>query len=83
MDVDKIVAGALYDIMGRLTTSKEPLIFSENHQAYPAVEFLTEFAHDRGLNMEGADVEGWQRWLGRSVAPGVNDQPSLMEKPND
>ena len=55
-----VIAGALFDFMGWLTSRKETLILSSADNASPAVEAITEFAKMRGLSLDGARVQDWQ-----------------------
>jgi hypothetical protein len=56
---DKVIAGALFDLLGFLTTRDKPTSFGATRNASPAVELLQEWANKRGLDLDGADVEGW------------------------
>lgn len=59
-----VVAGALYDFMGRLTTQDTPLILSSHHSVYDLMEAFTAWAKERGLDVDNADVLGWADRLG-------------------
>ena len=58
-----IVAGALFDFLGFLTTSKRRWTFSGSDEAGPAVEALEQWAAKRGLHLDEAIVEGWMEKL--------------------
>jgi hypothetical protein len=58
-----VVAGALFDFMGWLTSRQRRLTLSSTDEAGPAVEAITEFAKMRGLRLEDAQVEHWQAIL--------------------
>jgi hypothetical protein len=58
-----VVAGALFDFMGWLTSRDKRLTLSSTDEASPAVEAITEFAKMRGLRLEDAHVEHWQAIL--------------------
>jgi hypothetical protein len=58
-----VVAGALFDFMGWLTSRDKRLTLSSTDEAGPAVEATTEFAKMRGLRLEDAQVEHWQAIL--------------------
>lgn len=58
-----VVAGALYDFMGRLTTLDEPITISREHTVYAILDAFKAWAADRGLNVEVADVSHWQKRL--------------------
>jgi hypothetical protein len=55
-----VIAGALFDFMGWLTTRKERLVLSSVDDASPAVVAITEFAKMRGLSLNDARVQDWQ-----------------------
>ena len=54
-----VIAGALFDFMGWLTTRKERLVLSSVDDASPAVQVITEFAKMRGLSLDDARVQDW------------------------
>lgn len=56
---DRVIAGALFDFLGFLTTRDKPTSFGSTRNASPAVELLQEWADKRGLDLKGADVENW------------------------
>ena len=58
-----IVAGALFDFMGWLTSRKERLILSSVDEASPAVEVIKQFAVMRDLSLDDAKVQEWQTLL--------------------
>ena len=55
-----VIAGALFDFMGWLTSRKERIVLSSADNASPAVEAITEFAKMRGLSLDDAKVQDWQ-----------------------
>jgi len=55
-----VIAGALFDFMGWLTSRKERIVLSSADNASPAVEVITEFAKMRGLSLDDAKVQDWQ-----------------------
>lgn len=55
-----VIAGALFDFMGWLTSRNERIVLSSADNASPAVEAITEFAKMRGLSMADAMVNDWQ-----------------------
>ena len=55
-----VIAGALFDFMGWLTSRKERLVLSSADEAGPAVEAITEFSKMRGLSLDDAKVQDWQ-----------------------
>ena len=60
---DAVVAGALFDFLGFLTSRDEPVTFSGSHFAGTAVEVLREWNEKRGLNLNEADVTNWRSML--------------------
>jgi hypothetical protein len=65
-----LIAGALFDLMGRLTCSDERLVLSSRDDAAPSAHALEKFALDRGLNLTEADVVTWQdKLVGRKPPP--------------
>ena len=55
-----VIAGALFDFMGWLTSRKERIVLSSSDNASPAVDAITEFAKMRGLSLADARVNDWQ-----------------------
>jgi hypothetical protein len=55
-----VIAGALFDFMGWLTSRKERLVLSSADEASPAVDAIKEFAKMRGLLLYDAKVQDWQ-----------------------
>ena len=64
-----VIAGALFDFMGWLTSRKERIVLSSADDASPAVEAITEFAKMRGLSLDDAKVQDWQDMARGSNAP--------------
>ena len=59
----EIVAGALFDFIGFLTTRSEVIKLGASELAPPALEALEEWAKSRGLNLDPAAVVEWQDQL--------------------
>ena len=57
-----VVAGALFDFMGWLTTRKERLVLSSTDNASPAADAIKDFAEMRGLSLDDARVKDWQAY---------------------
>ena len=55
-----VIAGALFDFMGWLTSRKERLVLSSVDEAGPAVDAIKDFAKMRGLSLDDAQVQDWQ-----------------------
>lgn len=58
-----IVAGALFDFMGWLTSRNECLVLSSTDDAAPAADAIKDFAHMRNLSIDDAKVREWQEHL--------------------
>jgi hypothetical protein len=56
---DKVVSGALFDFMGRLTTLDEPIAVGGSEECSPILDVAEEWAEERGLDLGGADVTNW------------------------
>jgi hypothetical protein len=54
-----VIAGALFDFMGYLTTRKERIVLSAADDAAPAVDAIRDFATKRGLSLDDAQVREW------------------------
>ena len=65
-----VIAGALFDFMGWLTSRKERLVLSSADEASPAVDAIRDFAKMRGLSLDDAKVQDWdtappqRTWVG-------------------
>jgi hypothetical protein len=57
---DSVIAGALFDFMGWLTSRKNRLVLSSVDEASPAVDAIRDFAKMRGLSLDDAMVQDWQ-----------------------
>ena len=73
-----VVAGALFDFMGWLTSREKRLILSSVDEASPAVEAITEFAIKRNLSLKYAEVGYWTEFLSpppqrKPLVFGLND----------
>ena len=69
MQMRQAIAGAIFDFMGRLTSLPEPLTVWAGADASPLLAVFSEWAADRGLNIDEADVRGWQRAMAEVDAP--------------
>jgi hypothetical protein len=75
MTKDEVIAGALFDFMGWLTSRKERLVLSSADEAGPAVEAITAFSKMRGLSLDDAQVREWID----ALAEPVQEQVSAAE----
>jgi hypothetical protein len=55
-----VIAGALFDFMGWLTTRPKRIMLSSADEASPAVDAIKDFAKLRGLSLDDAQVQNWQ-----------------------
>lgn len=62
-----VVAGALYDLMGYLTTLDTPIRLGATELATPAVDALVAFARERGLSLDDPDISAWNRRVSEKV----------------
>ena len=74
-----VVAGALFDFMGWLTSREKRLILSSVDEASPAVEAITEFAKKRNLSLKYAEVGYWMEFLSTPPQQEAKDDP--VEQP--
>jgi hypothetical protein len=56
-----IVAGALFDFLGYLTTRDKPVTMSKRQEPHRALKMLQEWADERKLDLDNADVTGWRK----------------------
>ena len=58
-----VIAGALFDFIGWLTSRPKRIMFSSVDDASPAVDAIKDFAKLRGLSLDEAQVQTWQNVL--------------------
>ena len=63
-----IIAGALFDFMGWLTSRPKRIMLSSADDASPAVDAIKDFAKMRGLSLDDARVQDWQEALAEQPA---------------
>ena len=56
-----VVAGAIFDFAGFLTSHKDKIEAGSSANAGPMVERIREWAGRHGLSLDGADVVGWHK----------------------
>ena len=59
---DDIVAGALYDFLGYLTTRRTRVTMSDRDEAGPAVDALIDWSKTRKINLTEARVLDWNSY---------------------
>jgi hypothetical protein len=84
-----VIAGALFDFMGWLTSRKERLVLSSADEASPAVDAIRDFAKMRGLSLDDAKVHDWhthppqRTWVGLTKDEvdswNLPDHPTVFE----
>jgi len=57
--VNPKIAGALYDFMGYLTTRDSDIVVGKHAVVYPIMDAFKDWAYDRGLDIDHADVRNW------------------------
>lgn len=57
-----VVAGALYDFLGYLTSRRTRVTMSDRDDAGPAVDALVDWSKTRKITLEEARVEDWQNY---------------------
>lgn len=65
--IDDIVAGALFDFIGMLTTQRETTVMSSHNDAQPAVRMLQRFAEKRSLKLNEPLVRMWASLLNKQI----------------
>ena len=61
--VPNLIAGALYDFLGHLTTMEKPIAFGATEWAVPAMDALVSFAEKRRLTLNSPAIENWAESL--------------------
>lgn len=72
-DVDDLIAGALYDFLGHLTSMEKSISFGANEWVTPAVDALIQFAEKRRLTLNNPAIESWTESL--ASAPQAPQEP--------
>lgn len=63
-----VIAGALFDFMCWLTSRPKRIMLSSVDDASPAVDAIKDFAKMRGLSLDDAQVQTWQKALAEQPA---------------
>ena len=77
-----IIAGAIYDFMGHLTTLPKTIKAGGSETPYDVMDAFKIWAHDRGLNIEKAMVQDWNTIAGEPTlaslaSTGVTEQKRI------
>ena len=78
--ISSIVSGALYDLMGWLTTRRTEITLSDHHDAGIAVTTLIDFAKMRGLSLDNPAIENWQSDIFHSESTHSAEVQKLREE---
>ena len=70
---DSVIAGALFDFMGWLTSRKKRIVLSSADTTSPAVDAIRDFAKMRGFSLDDARVKDWQEALAQPLCPPCNN----------
>lgn len=73
-----LIAGAVYDFAGFLTTQEESLTVGARENACPVADLLRSWADKRGLRLKGASVLSWQDML--TVPAATERDPELLRE---
>jgi hypothetical protein len=72
-----VIAGAIFDFAGFLTTREKVIRVGSTANASPIADLVKEWASKRGLSLDDAAVLSWQEWLAPQPASecphGVDD----------
>ena len=69
-----VIAGALFDFMGWLTSRKERIVLSSADESSPAVDAIRDFAKMRGLSLDDAKVQDWNTTPPQRTWVGLTDK---------
>jgi hypothetical protein len=67
--IDDIVAGALYDFLGYLTTRRTRITMSDRDEVGPAVDALVDWSKTRKINLDEARVKDWDSFTSPHTKP--------------
>jgi hypothetical protein len=62
-ETSRIVAGALFDFLGYLTTRQKGTAIGSHHDASKVLDMLQTWAVERGFSLEEAYAQDWQERL--------------------
>ncbi len=83
-DLCVVIAGALFDFAGFLTTRDKVIALGASEEAGAAVEAIEEWAATRGLSLDEAAVGGWRElgviWSKRQHNPRFRSQNCRKRK---
>lgn len=76
---DDIVAGALYDFLGYLTTRRTRITLSGRDDAGAAVDALVDWSKTRKINLDEARVKDWNTYTKAPVQLSDDDYEHMRE----
>ena len=76
---DDIVAGALYDFLGYLTTRRTRIIMSDRDDAGAAVDALIDWSKTRKINLTEARVRDWNNYTNCNTVDKAADEIEKLE----
>ena len=76
-----VIAGALFDFAGFLTTREKVIDVGSTANAAPVADLVKEWAELRGLSLDDAAVLSWQEWL-KPQQPATHREPVLFIHPD-
>jgi len=75
-----IIAGALFDFMGRLTTLPKTIKTGDVHTPHDLLDVFTVWAKERGLSIEKAMVQDWDTLPGEVTLASLSSTDGLAER---
>jgi hypothetical protein len=79
---EQMLAGALFDFLGFLTTLEKPVTLSARHEASSAVRLLEVWAANRQLSLDEALVKDWKeaaRMMREQSPASINEALNVIE----
>lgn len=73
-----IVAGAIFDFAGFMTTRSEVIEVGSTAEAGPVADLVKEWAESRGLDLANAAVLSWQLHITRASLPATGEPVGYM-----
>lgn len=64
--IDPVIAGAIFDFAGFLTTQKQAFMVGGTSTPLIIVELIKQWAELRGLSLQDPDVLQWQEQLNKN-----------------
>ena len=61
IQINNVVVGAMFDLMGWLTTRDERLVLSSSDNAGPAADAVVEFLKKRSIQLFNPNIQNWSQ----------------------